>query len=93
MSNNQAASQITWNQIQKNWFYDDLLLGKYLYKNFKLQNTFFNVKNIIFKKLHIFLTLKNVLQFETFIYYLVKDHHKTNFSEFGSMLFVKLLDC
>ena len=50
MSNNQPASQITWNQIQKNWFYDDLLLGKYLYKNFKLQDTFFNFKNIIFKK-------------------------------------------
>ena len=44
MSNNQPASQITWNQIQKNWFYDDLLLG-----SFKLQNIF-NVKRIIFKK-------------------------------------------
>ena len=28
MSNNQQASQLTWNQIKKNWFYDDLLLGK-----------------------------------------------------------------
>ena len=38
MSNNQQASQLTWNQIKKYWFYDDLLLGKLLSN----PKTFFN---------------------------------------------------
>ena len=31
MTNNQPASQLTWNQIKKHWFYDDLLLGNYFH--------------------------------------------------------------